>query len=236
MILDPLSITSVSASSRLGDIATVVTVRFAYDWATGDSTGSVTYQAPEQIKLFGVIEKVIEATFCPTGRQACRLAEYWCKRLSAPQYMASIESDRCNASAQISDQISLVHPNLPGGSIVDVLITGREYNPETGDLTLTALVPPVSTPAVKLSGHSGRFTPKVLSGTKVVSSGSGTIDLVISDDSGTPLAGALATLDGGVSATADASGRVVFKRVATGKHVVEVRATGYEVFTMEVTA
>ena len=233
MTLPPISISLVQSAVSLASIATVVTVRFGYDWQAGDYTGSVTYTAPEQVKQFGSIEKIIEAPFCATARQASRLAEYWTQRLSVPQYTATIETDRSNRNVQVADRISLVHPHLPGGSADGALVTGREYNPETGALTLFALLPSTTLPAVQLSGYAGKFTQKAPAGTKVTI-GNGTIDLIIADDKGTVLAGAMATLDGTTTTTADASGRVLFTGVAKGDHTIEVRANGYETFTLEV--
>lgn len=235
MVITPLSITSATSTATLAVIATVVTVRFGYDWQAADYTGSVTYTAPEQVKQFGSIERIIEAPFCATARQACKLAEYWTQRLSVPQYTATIETDRSNAAVQIAERISLIHPHLPGGATNDALVTGREYNPETGTLTLDCLLPAATLPAVQLSGYSGKFTQKAPTGTKVTI-GSGTIDLIIADDKGTVLAGAMATLDGTTTTTADASGRVLFTGVAKGSHTIEVRANGYETFTLQVTA
>jgi len=228
-----LSIISTQCSSTLANIATVVTVRFCYDWQANDYTGSVTYSAPEQVKQYGAIEHIIEAPYCATARQACRLAEYWCKRLSVPQYTATIETDRSNASVQVSDRISLSWPHLPNGFVEDALVTGREYNPETGALSLICLLPAATLPAVELSGYAGKFTQTTPSGTKVTV-GNGTIDLIIADDKGTVLAGAMATLDGTVTTTADASGRVLFSNVASGNHTIEVRANGYDTFNLQV--
>ena len=231
--LQPLTVSSVQSDSALASIATTVTIRYGYDWQAGDYTGSVTYTAPEQVKQFGSIERIIEAPFCATARQASRLAEYWTQRLSVPQYTATIETDRSNRHVQVADRISLVHPHLPGGSADGALVTGREYNPETGALTLFALLPSTTLPAVQLSGYAGKFTQKAPAGTKV-SIGNGTIDLIIADDNGTVLAGAMATLDGTATTTADASGRVLFTGVAKGEHTIEVRANGYEAFTLQV--
>ena len=233
MILPPLSIASAQSTSSLAAIATVVTVRFGYDWQAADYTGSVTYTAPEQVKQFGSIERIVEAPFCATGRQASRLAEYWCQRLSVPQYTVTIEADRSVKAVQVADRIDLNHPHLPGGETTGALVAGREYNPETGTVTLTCLLPATTLPAVQLSGYSGKFTQQAPAGTRVTT-GNGTIDLIIADDKGTVLAGAMATLDGTTTTTADASGRVLFTGVASGSHTIEVRANGYEAFTLQV--
>ena len=235
MKLSPLTIISSISTATLSAIATVVAVRYGYDWQANDYTGSVTYSAPEQVKQYGAIEQIIEAPYCATARQACSLAEYWCKRLSVPQYTATIESDRSNVSVQVSDRISLSWPHLPNGFIEDALVTGREYNPETGALSLICLLPAATLPTVELSGYAGKFTQTTPSGTKVTV-GNGTIDLIIADDKGTVLAGAMATLDGSTTTTADASGRVLFTNVSKGDHTIEIRANGYETFTLQVTA
>lgn len=234
VIIPPLSVNSVVSASSLDAIATVVTVRFGYDWQAGDYTGSVTYTAPEQVKQYGNIERVIEAPFCATGRQACLIAEYWCQRLSVPQYTANIETDRSNRGVQIASRISLNHPHLPGGSVDNALIINREYNPETGSLSLTALLPSAVLPVVELSGYSGKFTQQASSGTQVTI-GPDSIDLILTGSNGVVLGGAIAVLDGTAAATADASGRVVFTGVSAGSHTVEVRATGYEPFVLQVT-
>lgn len=235
MDITPLSIASATSQAQLSAIATVLTIRFGYDWQAQDFTGSVTYTAPEQVKQFGSIERIIEAPFCPTARQATRLAEYWCSRLSVPQYIATIEADRSISHITLGDRVDIIHPHLPGGSTAGALVTGREFNPESGGLTLYLLLPASSLPTVQMSGYSGRFVQSVPKGTKVTT-GSGTISLIIADDNGTPLAGAIATIDGTTSATADASGRVEFKNVAKGKHSIEVRQAGHDPFTLEIEA
>lgn len=232
--IKPLSVSSVSATAVLDDIATLITVRFCYDWHAGDYTGSVTYSAPEQIKMFGRIERIIEAPFCPTARAACRIAEYWTRRLAVPSWNVSIDVDRSARLVQTGDKVSLVHPYLPGGRVVASLITSREYNPETGSVVLNMLVAAQLVPEVVLTGYAGKFTQAATSGTSVVVI-AGRVELTIADDAGNILSGAVATLDGGISATSDSSGKAVFTNVPPGNHNIEIISKGYAPFVLQVT-
>jgi hypothetical protein len=229
------AVSSVASESRLDDIATVVTVRFGYDWAVGDYTGSVTYHAPEAVKDFGTIERVIEAPWCPTSRQAARIAEAHCKRLAVSRWTITVDGDRSLTAIEVGAPVSATHRLLPAGVVSGALATGIDRDHESGVTTLTldsAATPP---PAVKIAGWSGKFSVAAPTGTKVVI-GKGEIALTIANDKGTALPGAVAILDGDRTATADAAGLVVFRAVAAGKHQVEVRAAGYTPYTIEVTA
>jgi hypothetical protein len=229
------AVASVTSETGLNDISTVITVRFGYDWAAGDYTGSVTYHAPEEIKRYGRIERVIEAPWCPSARQAARLAEVWCKRVAGARWTTTVDGDRSLSAIDVGAIASLSHTLLPGGQLSSALVMAIDRNHESGAMNLTLDSAAASPPAVEISGWSGRFTPTSPSGTTVVI-GAGVITLVIADDKGKTLPGAIAVLDGGKTATADASGRVVFRGVATGKHTIEIRATGYAPYTIEVMA
>jgi len=228
------AISAVSSNARLDDIATVVTVRFGYDWAAGDYTGSVTYHAPEAIKVYGSIEEVIEAPWCPTPRQAARLAEAHCKRLSGARWETTLDGDRSLAGIEVGSTVAASYPLLPGGVVSGALVTGIDRDHETGAMTLTLDHPAGPAEAVEIAGWSGRFTTAAPAGTKVVI-GQGSISLTIADDTGAALSGAVAILDGTKTAIADASGRVTFSGVKSGKHTIEIRATGYAPYTIEVT-
>lgn len=233
MIISALAITSVQASSVLTDIATVVTVRFGYDWQADDYTGSVTYAAPEQVRRFGSIERVIEAPFCSNARAASRVAEYWCQRLSVPQYTANIDADRSINAIRVSDEVDIDHPYLPGGYVIGALVTGREYNPETGAVTLVLLLPSPTLPAVELTGYSGRF---VQSSAAAVQYSLASGDLLITLTAGsTPLSGVTVTIDGTSTTSSDISGVAVFRALSTGKHSVVMTAAGYQPMAVEVT-
>jgi len=231
--LSRAAISSVSSDARLNDIATVVTVRFGFDWAKNDYAGSVTYHAPEAIKVHGRIEEVIEAAWCPTPRQAARLAEAHCRRRSGARWEITLDGDRSLSAVNPGDTVSTVHPLLPGGAVSGALVTGIDRDHGAGAMTLTLDHPAGPVVAVEIAGWSGRFTPQAPTVTRVAI-GNGTIPLIIADDAGKPLAGAIATLDGEKTAIADASGRVTFSGVKAGKHVVEIRASGYAPFWVEV--
>jgi hypothetical protein len=228
------AVSSVSSESRLDDVATVVTVRFGYDWAAGDYTGSVTYHAPEAAKIYGRIERIIEAPWCPTPRQAARLAEAHCKRLSGARWVTTLDGDRSLADIEVGSLVSSTHRLLPGGSVTGALVTGIDRDHASGVMTLTLDCGAAPAEAVEIAGWSGRFTPAAPVGTKVVI-GKGVITLTIADDKGQVLSGSVAVLDGDRTAIADASGRVAFSGVSYGKHTVEIRATGYTPYTIEVT-
>ena len=235
MTLSPLSIAQTKATATLSAIATVVTIRYAYDWQAADYNGSVTYTAAEQVKQFGRIEKVVEAPFCATSRQACRLAQYWTQRLSLPQYLATIETDRSCSNIQIADRIELIHPHLPGGYTDGALVTGREYNPETGAVTLDLLLPAVLLPEVTLSGYSSRVTQAPKAGGKWQPV-PGDAGITVLDDKGTVITGAIVTLDGTTKTTSDGSGLALFNGLSAGKHTITITFTGYQPVTMDITS
>ena len=232
MDINPLSITSITSQAQLSGIATVVTIRFAYDWQAGDYTGSVTYTAPELVKQFGSIEEVIKAPFCLTARQATRLAEYWCQRLSVPQYTATLEADRSISNISLGDMVDITHPHLPGGSATGALVTGREFNPESGGLTLWLLLPAQTLPAVTLSGFATRVIQPATSKSNWQPA-AGDLGVTVLDEKGNIKTGAIATLDGLKTTTSDVSGLALFTRLANGKHTVTITATGYQTATME---
>jgi hypothetical protein len=228
------AISSVLSESRMDGIATVVTVRFGYDWAVGDFTGSVTYHASEAVKQFGSVEKIIDAPWCPSSRQAAHLAEAWCKRLAGPRWTSTIDGDISLADISPGAIVAASHPLLPEGQITGGLATGIDRDYESGAMTITVDYPAGPAPAVEIHGYSGRFTQAAPVGTKVVI-GAGSITLVIADDSGKILSGAIATMDGTQTAIADASGRVTFSGLSAGKHKIEIRASGQAPFAIEET-
>jgi len=224
--------TQISAKTQLSDIATIVTVNYGYDWADSDYIGSVTYTAAEQVKQYGEIETTIEAPYCPTARQASRIAAYWCARLAIPQWSTVLTCDRSAAGVTLGGRISATHPQLPVAAD-EVVVTRREYSPANGELMLTVDLPSEPLPTVALTGSSGRLTLTSPVGVTVLYSANKAI-VTITDDDGNPLAGAICTMDSGQTVTSDSSGIAVFT-ASTGKHTIEVRATGYDTFTMEVT-
>jgi len=226
---------SVQAQSRLDDIATVTTVNFGYDWSEAGYTGSVTYQAPEEIKRYGRVERTLDAPWCPSARQAARLAEAHCGRYAVPRWTAEIAGDRSLAHIDAGELITCNHRLLPGGTVTAALVTGIDRDHAGGSMTLTVDYPAGPCAGVEIAGWSGRFTPRAQADTQVII-GKGSVTLVIADDSGTPMPGAIATMDGVKTAIADASGRVTFSGVSAGKHTVDIRAAGYAAYTIEVTA
>jgi len=229
------AIRSVQAQSRLDDIATVVTVNFGYDWSQSEYTGSVTYHAPEEIKRYGRVERTLDAPWLPSARQAAMLAAAHCGRYAVPRWTVEITGDRSLSHIDVGELITCAHRLLPGGAVASALVTGIDRDHAAGDMTLTADYPAAPCAGVEIAGWSGRFTPRAQADTQVII-GKGSVTLVIADDSGTAIAGAIATMDGVKTAISDASGRVTFSGVSAGWHSVEIRAAGYAAYTIEVIA
>jgi len=229
------AIRSVRAQSGLDDIATVVTVNFGYDWSAGEYTGSVTYQAPEEIRRYGRVERTLEAPWLPAARQAAMLAAAHCGRYAVPRWTVEITGDRSLSHVNVGERITCAHRLLPGGAVASALVTGIDRDHAAGSMTLTADYPAAPCAGVEIAGWSGRFTPRAPAGTQVII-GKGSVTIIIADDSGTPLPGAIAAMDGVKTAIADASGRVTFSGVSAGRHSVEIRAAGYAAYTIEVIA
>jgi hypothetical protein len=129
--------------------------------------------------------------------------------------------------------ISTMHPLLPGGAATGALVTEISRDYLSGAMSITIDYPPAPAPAVQIAGYSGRFRQAAATGTQVVI-GDGSISVVIADDSGKILPGAIVTIDGERTAIADIGGRVTFSGLRSGKHSLEVRATGYAPYLLEV--
>lgn len=232
MIINQLDITAVRSSVSLDQIATRVTVRFGYDWQASDYSSTVTYLAPEQVRKYGDIERIIDAPFCSGYRQACTIAAYWCARLSVPNYAASISCDRAARSVQVGDLISVSHVYLPGDGVTPARVQGREYTPETGAVDLELLLAASHIPDVVMVGYAGKFRPATIAAAnyRLVAG-----DLLVSLTDGLrTLAGATVTLDGSLAGVTDAAGIVVFRALSAGKHQVAITAAGYQSIIVEI--
>ncbi|HOI16947.1 MAG TPA: carboxypeptidase-like regulatory domain-containing protein, partial [Geobacteraceae bacterium] len=104
---------------------------------------------------------------------------------------------------------------------------------ESGAMTLSLDHLAAEAEAVEIAGWSGRFAVSATTGIMVVV-GQGVITITIADEAGKVLSGAVAVLDGNRTAIADASGRVTFSGVRSGSHTVDIRATGYAPYTIQV--
>lgn len=228
--LDAIAADSISARADHTTLATVARVTFAHDWAAGQPRQALTLSAPEAIALYGRIEATLDLPAVRTARDALTIGAAILADRARPAWTITASAAESVVDAAIADTITLSHPWAPTGPAV---VTAIERDAEQGTRGYTLTLPAGPAPRIVLERRSQAIDPAAPEpGTILYRDGTATF--TITDDTGSPLAGAAVTLDGAETRNTDRTGRVQFK-TERGPHTLTVFLAGYAPFELDVT-
>ena len=211
-----------TASAMHDGVATVLRVLFKYDFASGEFEGSLQLEAPEEIIKYGRIEKIIEARWVPTHRQALALGKRYLRYLAKPRWSISFDTSSKEALCSVGDEISVNYPISPVGGKMMVMKTDYSVNKLSARISAEY----VSTQPTRIIMSDIGSLDRTVStpGSIVYANGVATITIVDANDA--PMTGATVTLDGRTSQISDKAGKVRFT-TTKGKHVLLVENDDY---------
>jgi hypothetical protein len=216
-----------SAAARASGLATRLVVEYAYDWARGDHRGAVVLEARDAIALYGRIERVVQAGWLRSARQA----EIYGRRRLA--YMArpvwEIAADIDLGAVRPGDTVSISHPYSP---VTAAVVTSARSTRLIQRLLCEA--PSGTAPAVAVVAYTSGQPEDLLAGPVYQYQGGLITVQVLLPETFAPAAGARVQGDGKTWLVADAQGYVQFAG-DPGRHTLYVAPMGTETepFTLE---
>lgn len=225
--LDVRVVDQVTAEASAGDLATVARAAFAYDWAANGARQSVTVQAPDAVREFGLLEAEMDLGGVRTARDALAIARARLADLARPSWTIRATVDG-GLQVERGESVTMAHPRAPAGAAL-VLSTARDR--ARGTLELVLWMPAGAAPRIEMTQRAQAVDAARPDDSVTFRDGVATF--TISDPGGNPLAGAAVTLDGQDTRETDAQGRVQFK-TQRGAHTLDVYLAGYAPFSIEV--
>lgn len=210
-----------SAAADHGAIYTVLRVLYDYDHAAARHRRTLQVEAPEAIKLYGRIERELDARWLRSPPEAQALATRLLADSARPRWRMTAEFDLTDVPP--GTIVTLAHPRAPLSG--RHLVFDPEADPSANRLRLALDAPSGVAPAIVLAKLSSAFDPVIAAGGFAdYSNGTATFKLI--GNSGEPLSFAKVTLNGEVTRTADAGGVVQFV-TGRGKYTLYIEAPGY---------
>lgn len=225
--LDVRVVDQLTAEAAAGDLATVARAAFDFDWAASGARQSVTVTAPDAVREYGRLEVEMHLPGVRTARDALAIASARLADLARPGWTIRATVDGALQVA-CGEYVAMSHPRVPVGTAM-VLSTARDH--ARGTLDLVMWMPSGAAPRVEMTQRAHAVDAARPDNSVTYKDGVATF--TITDDAGSPLAGAAVTLDGADTRKTDAQGRVQF-RSERGAHTLTVYLAGYEVFEIEV--
>ena len=206
------------AQASLSDLVTDITLRF--DVAGGQPRQTLRMVAPDAVVRYGTRAVTVDVPWISSARVAFDVAQRRLQQYARPQWHLSLADLR--AELVPGDDIAVAWP-LPASPAVTVPVLSVERSMDTARTSVDVLLPVGDTPAVQLREQAALFAPIpiAISATTV---GSDRIITLRAQEDGTPLAGAAVTIDGTLTRTSDAAGRVVFPAavLTPGQHRLDI--------------
>jgi hypothetical protein len=217
--------------SAAGDICTVLSIRYAYDWASGEYKKAQLLGAPGQIERYGRITRTLELKWLTSSRQAYLRGERLLGYLSRPRWAISFTDGVVSASIPPGVWVTVAHPHVPVSG--RMLTLNCELDPSTASVRITLEAIAGDAPEIALAKLSEAYATQLPDGISVTYA-AGFATFTIVDVDGRPIVGAKVTLDGDLTLSTDSFGKVSFQ-TARGVHHLKIMATGYVTQELDVT-
>lgn len=216
--IDPRSTSSLTAGATIDDLVNDLTLRFGFE--AGQPTGTIRVTAPDSIARFTARTSSIDAPWITSARVAFAIASRLLQASARPNWTVSAAG--IDAVIGMGDPVSLAHPLLPAIGAPFATI-GRTLDLGAGTTDVQFRVPVGAAPTVVLAGQSYQFAPQQYAGVAVQTQGTDRI-LTLTNDDGSPIAGAAVTLDGAITHYTDGAGRVSFpaSMMPPGEHTLVI--------------
>lgn len=204
---------------------------YASDPASGQPQAAMTLHAPDRVDEIGKITADLTLPWLRTMRDALSVGTAHLAQRARGQWKISNTIDySLNATDwQPGDTITLNHPWLPIGQAT---ITDLAEDADQQRLGMTLIMPAGEPPRIEIQTRSALIAPTAANPLKIAYT-NGTATFTISDDTGSPIAGAAVTLDSQTTHQTDRTGQVQFK-TSRGQHTLSINATGYAPFQITV--
>lgn len=218
-----------SARCELSGLLNDITLRYAIEDAQPRAT--VRLDAPASVERFGRRSLERDAPWIASGRVAVAVATRLLQQWARPVWAVSIT--QIERHIEVGDAVAISHGVLPVSGSHRAL--SREFDISADNSAITCSVPVGDAPSVRLLQQSSLSAPEQYAGVAINSSGDRRV-ITVTDATGRPAAGAAVTLDGEITRTADASGRVEFPAsvMRPGVHVLTVQTVDGTVMEIEV--
>lgn len=218
---------TLTAVADHGAIYTVLRVLYDYDHAAARHRRALQVEAPDAIKLYGRIERELDARWLRSPPDAQALATRDLADNARPRWRMTADDDLDDVPP--GTIVTLNHPRAPLSG--RMLVFDAAADPSANRMSLALDAPAGAAPAIVLATLSSAFEPVIVAGAfATYSDGKATFKLI--GDRGEPLRFARVTLDGLTTRTADNGGVVQFV-TARGKHLLYVEAPGYAPIEIE---
>lgn len=226
-VLDLAKVTGLTAESDQKELATVVHLAYAHDYAAGSMRRTLRMRAPAAVERYGEIEARIEAGWIHSPSAALAYTTRWLQYNARPVWR--VTAARSALDLAPGDSMSADHPYCPL-SIVTVMRMNR-----TGLVVrIDAQAPEGVAPAVEIVSTGAAVAQGVFVG-PAYDYLAGILTLLIKDSADNILPGVRCTLDGSGARYTDARGYVRFDAVAEGSHTLRVDPSGEPTITYELT-
>lgn len=225
------NMSNLNISAVGGDIYTTLSLRYDYDWSTGEFKKALLLEAPEQIEVFGRVQFTLEAKWLKSPRQAYLLGRRMLGRLSRPRWVGSFTSGNDAAAIPPGVWLTVVHPHVPAPG--RMMVMNSELDPSAASVRITVEAIAGDAPEIALAKLSEAYATQLPDGISVTYA-SGFAAFTIVDEDGKPIVGAMVTLDGDLTLSTDSFGKVSFQ-TARGVHHLKIMATGYVTQELDVT-
>jgi len=208
----------ITSVTRAADLATRLVVEYGYDWARGDHRGAVILEAPEGIADYGRIERVVQASWLQSGRQAEILGRRILSRIARPLYQITIQRD--GTSVMVGDTLSIDHPYCPvSAALVTATTTGLVAQ------TMRVEAPYGDAPTVNVVAHTSGLAADPLAGPSYEYGGGLVTVQVLLPNSTNPAIGARVQVDKADWLIADSGGYIQFP-ADPGQHELFISPIG----------
>ena len=215
------SLKSVAAST---DLVTVLSYRYATNWADGKPGRSMVLEA-SSVDQYGRREAELSAGWLQAATAAEDHASRWLAWNGAPVWR--IEADTA-ASLDVGDHIGIDHPYCSMSGAVVVAKSGTPIKN-----TVVAVASELNAGEIRILSRSSGVELDVRSQADYVYA-DGKLTYTVTDETGSPIARASVTLDGTEMRLTDNQGRVQFV-VGRGSHTLKIEAEGFIAQTVTVT-
>ncbi|TXH56545.1 MAG: hypothetical protein E6Q97_06105 [Desulfurellales bacterium] len=221
---------SLSASLGLDDLATAAVITYAHE--DGEPRAAVELEAREPSSLYGRRVTDVAMPWVRSARVAVAVGTRLLQHMARPAWSVGVGG--LLGDIRVGDGIALDHPVLPVTG--DYTVLGRETEPETQAVSVTLSVPVGAVPVVRLIRQSSMLDPEQYSSAGLQLVGAEYV-LTLREESGQPIAFASVTLDGQMTRTTDAAGRVAFpsSAMAPGEHRFDILTQDSRSLSMTVT-
>jgi hypothetical protein len=216
-----------SGSASRSTIATRLRVRYAIE--DGKARSSMTIRAPAVEALRGIALDEVTLPWVRDARTAADVAGRILADRARPKYTVPV--DRQSRRFIPGEVVAASVPALGLSGSALVMSSSIAERGSTPVLELAS----GAAPTTEIIASSEAYTPAQYAGATVATQGGDRV-IVITDDNGSPLAGASCLLDGATTRFSDGAGKVAFpvSLMPPGPHTIYITASGFDPFTLPV--